>query len=61
MNKLWKVLGCSVAVAVAMSAGAQTAGPATGSPVRIGVLTDMSSLFSDIGGQGSVVAARMAI
>ena len=29
--------------------------------VKIGVLSDMSSLYSDIGGQGSVVAARMAI
>ena len=29
--------------------------------VRIGVLTDMSGLYSDIGGQGSVVAAQMAI
>lgn len=30
-------------------------------PVKIGVLTDMSSLFADIGGQGSLVAARMAV
>lgn len=29
--------------------------------VKIGVLTDMSGLFSDVGGQGSVVAARMAV
>src|SRR5437773_8451532 len=29
--------------------------------VRIGVLSDMSSLYSDIGGGGSAVAARMAI
>src|SRR5436190_3806955 len=29
--------------------------------VRIGVLSDMSSLYSDIGGGGSTVAARMAI
>lgn len=33
----------------------------SGNPVKIGVLTDMSSLFSDIGGQGSVIAAQMAI
>ena len=26
-------------------------------PVKIGVMTDMSSLFSDIGGRGSVIAA----
>ncbi|MGO4329900.1 ABC transporter substrate-binding protein [Cupriavidus sp. 2TAF22] len=29
--------------------------------VKIGVLTDMSSIFSDIGGKGSVVAAQMAV
>jgi len=30
-------------------------------PLKIGVMTDMSSLFSDIGGDGSVIAAKMAI
>jgi branched-chain amino acid transport system substrate-binding protein len=29
--------------------------------IKIGVLSDMSSLYSDIGGPGSVVAARMAV
>ena len=29
--------------------------------VKIGVLSDMSSLYSDIGGPGSVIAAKMAI
>src|SRR5882762_9669441 len=29
--------------------------------VKIGVLSDMSSLYSDIGGPGSVVAAKMAV
>jgi branched-chain amino acid transport system substrate-binding protein len=29
--------------------------------VRIGVLTDMSGLYSDLGGAGSVLAAKMAI
>jgi branched-chain amino acid transport system substrate-binding protein len=38
-------------------AAAQTAA----APVKIGVLTDMSSLYADIGGQGSVAAAQMAI
>ena len=33
----------------------------TGKTVRIGVLTDQSSIFSDGGGLGSVDAARMAI
>jgi branched-chain amino acid transport system substrate-binding protein len=30
-------------------------------PVKVGVLTDMSSLYADNGGQGSVVAAQMAV
>ena len=29
--------------------------------VKIGVLSDMSSLYADIGGPGSVAAAKMAI
>ena len=29
--------------------------------VKIGILSDMSSLYADIGGPGSVVAAKMAI
>ncbi len=44
---------------------ALAAGPAladfTGGKVRIGVLNDQSSLYADITGQGSVVAARMAV
>ena len=42
-------------LAVATSASAQNG------PVRLGVLTDMSSLYADNGGQGSVVAAQMAV
>jgi branched-chain amino acid transport system substrate-binding protein len=30
-------------------------------PVKLGVLTDMSSLYADNGGRGSVVAAQMAV
>jgi branched-chain amino acid transport system substrate-binding protein len=30
-------------------------------PVRIGILTDMSSVYADIGGHGSVEAAQMAV
>src|ERR1700693_5141171 len=29
--------------------------------VRIGVLNDQSSLYADLGGSGSVIAARMAV
>ena len=29
--------------------------------IKIGVLTDMSSLYADLSGQGSVIAARTAV
>ncbi|MNX59258.1 hypothetical protein D3C86_901200 [compost metagenome] len=48
------------AVALTLSAVGVWA-QAPGAPVKIGVLTDMSSLFADIGGQGSAVALRMAV
>jgi branched-chain amino acid transport system substrate-binding protein len=38
-----------------------TTGAADSDPVRIGVLADMSGVYADIGGQGSVEAVRMAI
>jgi branched-chain amino acid transport system substrate-binding protein len=44
---------------------AALAGPATAQqgakPLKIGVLSDFSSVYSDIGGQGNVEATRMAI
>ncbi len=42
------------------SAPAQTAGISDGT-VKIGVLTDMAGLFSDLAGAGAVTAAQMAI
>ena len=33
----------------------------TNDTVKIGVLTDMSGLYSDIGGKGSIVAAELAV
>ena len=41
-------------------AAASRASQAQGTPVRIGVLTDMTGLYSDSIGPGSVAAARMA-
>lgn len=43
-----------------IAVNAQTPASA-GSVVKIGVLTDMSSLYSPIGGKGSALAARMAV
>ena len=48
-------------LAFALAALLGTAAQAEDITVKLGVLNDMSSLYSDIGGQGSVVAAKMAI
>jgi branched-chain amino acid transport system substrate-binding protein len=51
------------AAALALTAGCSDSGKEgkiSGNAVRIAVLTDLSGLYSDIGGQGSVVAAEMA-
>jgi branched-chain amino acid transport system substrate-binding protein len=50
----------SAAVALALAAGGTHAQVSDG-VIKIGVLSDMSSLYADIGGPGSVVAARMAV
>jgi branched-chain amino acid transport system substrate-binding protein len=47
--------------AVAALAGAAAAAQAQDDVVKIGVLTDMSGLYSDIGGPGSVAAAKLAV
>ncbi|HUZ75501.1 MAG TPA: ABC transporter substrate-binding protein [Stellaceae bacterium] len=48
-----------VAAAV-LSAAAPAGAQMSGGAVKIGVLSDMSSLYADIGGAGSVTAAQMA-
>src|SRR6202162_5247856 len=48
-------------LALAAAAALTSAAQAEDITVKIGVLNDMSSLYSDIGGQGSVIAAKMAI
>jgi branched-chain amino acid transport system substrate-binding protein len=50
----------SLAVAAALGAGAAQA-QISDNVVKIGVLSDMSSLYTDLAGAGSVVAARMAV
>ena len=52
-----KTLGLA-ALAAALACGGANAQQVN---VKIGVLTDMSSLYADIGGPGSVAAAKMAI
>jgi branched-chain amino acid transport system substrate-binding protein len=54
LHVLW-----AAAAVVALSAGGAAA--QSGGPVKIGVLNDMSSVYADIGGKGSVAAAEMAV
>jgi branched-chain amino acid transport system substrate-binding protein len=55
-----KVMSMLVGAALACGAGAVGAQISDG-VVKIGVMSDMSSLYADIGGPGSVVAAKMAV
>jgi branched-chain amino acid transport system substrate-binding protein len=59
------VLITPLAIALcAAPAQAQQTGKETGMApltVKVGVLSDMSGLYADIGGQGSVIAARLAV
>lgn len=49
--------GSEGATGSASSPGSPGAGP----KIRIGVLTDMSSLYADLAGKGSLIAAQMAV
>ena len=49
-----------IAAAVALAAGTAQAQVSDG-VIKIGVLTDMSSLYTDLSGAGSVLAAKMAV
>jgi branched-chain amino acid transport system substrate-binding protein len=60
-STLVRVLVGVVVLFAATGAWAQAKGKISGGVVKIGVLDDMSGLYSDIGGQGDVVAAQMAV
>ena len=58
--KFWK--RTLLVAAVAASVGAASAqAQVSDNLIKIGVLTDMSSLYTDLAGAGSVVAAKMAV
>jgi branched-chain amino acid transport system substrate-binding protein len=59
MNAMQRTL-VSLAVAAALGAGVAQA-QVSDNVIKIGVLSDMSSLYTDLAGAGSVVAARMAV
>jgi len=56
-----KSCGMSIGILGAALALFTASAVAQEGPVKLGVLTDMSSLYADNGGQGSVVAAQMAV
>ncbi len=49
------------ALAAALSFTVPSLAAADGTPLRIGVLTDLSGIYSDAAGKGAVIAAQMAI
>jgi branched-chain amino acid transport system substrate-binding protein len=55
-----KLKALAAAAALAFTAGAANA-QISGNVVKIGVLNDQSGLYADLGGQGSVLAAKMAV
>ncbi|MFI5089906.1 MAG: ABC transporter substrate-binding protein [Terriglobales bacterium] len=61
-SKLMVALAGALVFLAATGALAQAkSGKISGGVVKIGVLDDMSGLYSDIGGKGEVVAAQMAV
>jgi branched-chain amino acid transport system substrate-binding protein len=53
-------LGMFSALALAVMAGAAQA-QGTGDVIRIGILNDQSGPYADVGGKGSVIAAKLAV
>ncbi|MDB5512458.1 MAG: transporter permease [Enterovirga sp.] len=51
----------TILAAAGLSALAAAPGLAQGKPIRIGVLNDQSGVFADYQGEGSVIAARLAV
>src|SRR5678815_3088180 len=58
--KLHKLTTVAAAIAAAFSIGAAQA-QISDNMIKIGVLSDMSSLYTDLAGAGSVAAARLAV
>src|SRR5215210_3616495 len=50
-----------IAAAIAALCGGAAQAQVSDNVIKIGVLSDMSSLYTDLAGAGSVVAARMAV
>ena len=52
---------CTAALATMFGFGAPAQAQISGDVIKIGIITDMSSLYADIDGPGGVEAIRMAI
>jgi branched-chain amino acid transport system substrate-binding protein len=59
MMKMGRTIASVLAAALCLAGAAHA--QISGDVVRIGVINDMSGLYSDLGGEGSVEAARLAI
>ena len=55
-----RIIHSALVIAAIAAASCANAQPPDGT-VKIGVMTDMSGIYSDIGGPGSVVAAKLAV
>ena len=58
---IWAGWASAAALSLAATTAFAQADKISGKAVKVGVLTDMSGVYSDIGGQGSVTAAQMAV
>jgi branched-chain amino acid transport system substrate-binding protein len=60
--KLKKIsLACTLAVTAMVAGVAPALAQVSGDVIKVGIITDMSGLYSDIDGQGGVEAIKMAI
>jgi len=57
----FKLKTLAAAAALALSAAGPVQAQISGNVVKIGVLNDQTALYADLGGQGSVIAAKMAV
>jgi len=60
-RKLLGRLASGALISLCVGAASAQQGKISDGVVKIGVLTDMSGLYSDLGGKGSVIAAQMAV
>lgn len=55
-----RTIHCVILIAAVVASSCADAQYSDGT-VKIGVLTDMSGIYSDIGGPGSIIAAKLAV